>query len=54
MVPFGYYKNLWQGSDFSLSVNSAKQMVKLGVSADYGVCTSKRKVGTTCTSVVNK
>ncbi|KAJ4906113.1 minichromosome maintenance 10 [Raphanus sativus] len=42
------------GSDFSLSVNSAKQMVKLGVSADYGVCTSKRKVGTTCTSVVNK
>lgn len=42
------------GSDFSLSVNSAKQMVKLGVSADYGVCTSKRKDGTTCTSVVNK
>ncbi|KAF3549627.1 hypothetical protein DY000_02002824 [Brassica cretica] len=42
------------GSDFSLSVNSAKQMVKLGVSADYGVCTAKRKDGTTCTSVVNK
>ncbi|KAL0792262.1 hypothetical protein Bca101_063639 [Brassica carinata] len=42
------------GSDFSLSVNSAKQMVKLGVSADYGVCTSKRTDGTTCTSVVNK
>ncbi|EOA27249.1 hypothetical protein CARUB_v10023368mg [Capsella rubella] len=42
------------GSEFSLSVNSAKQMVKLGVSADYGVCTAKRKDGTTCTSVVNK
>ncbi|CAH2061649.1 unnamed protein product [Thlaspi arvense] len=42
------------GRDFSLSVNSAKQMVKLGVSADYGVCTAKRKDGTTCTSVVNK
>ncbi|ESQ45995.1 hypothetical protein EUTSA_v10000193mg [Eutrema salsugineum] len=42
------------GGDFSLSVNSAKQMVKLGVSADYGVCTAKRKDGTTCTSVVNK
>ncbi|KAH0854700.1 hypothetical protein HID58_057768, partial [Brassica napus] len=32
------------GSDFSLSVNSLKQMVKLGVSADYGVCTAKRKM----------
>ncbi|XP_010428994.1 PREDICTED: protein MCM10 homolog [Camelina sativa] len=42
------------GCEFSLSVNSAKQMVKLGVSADYGVCTAKRKDGTTCTSVVNK
>ncbi|CAN8314543.1 unnamed protein product [Cochlearia groenlandica] len=42
------------GRDFSLSVNSAKQMVKLGVSADYGVCTAKRKDGTSCTSVVNK
>ncbi|KAL1208223.1 hypothetical protein V5N11_034939 [Cardamine amara subsp. amara] len=42
------------GREFSLSVNSAKQMVKLGVSADYGVCTAKRKDGTTCTSVVNK
>ncbi|KAJ0232426.1 Minichromosome maintenance 10 [Hirschfeldia incana] len=42
------------GSDFSLSVNSAKQMVKLGVSADYGVCTAKRKDGAACTSVVNK
>ncbi|KAH0850947.1 LOW QUALITY PROTEIN: hypothetical protein HID58_095099 [Brassica napus] len=30
------------------------QMVKLGVSADYGVCTAKRKDGTTCTSVVKK
>ncbi|CAA0368123.1 putative minichromosome maintenance protein [Arabidopsis thaliana] len=42
------------GREFSLSVNSAKQMVRLGVSADYGVCTAKRKDGTTCTSVVNK
>ncbi|KFK37066.1 hypothetical protein AALP_AA4G208400 [Arabis alpina] len=42
------------GRDFSLSVNSPKQMVKLGVSADYGVCAAKRKDGTTCTSVVNK
>ncbi|XP_024014106.1 protein MCM10 homolog isoform X2 [Eutrema salsugineum] len=55
--PYGIWKIVRKdkvGGDFSLSVNSAKQMVKLGVSADYGVCTAKRKDGTTCTSVVNK
>ncbi|CAA7028334.1 unnamed protein product [Microthlaspi erraticum] len=55
---FGLFNSLLRkdnaGRDFSLSVNSGKQMLKLGVSADYGVCTAKRKDGTTCTSVVNK
>ncbi|KAG2331781.1 hypothetical protein Bca4012_018657 [Brassica carinata] len=42
------------GSDFSLSVHSAKQMVKLGVSADYGVCTAKRKDGTRAFCKIHK
>ncbi|XP_010935110.1 uncharacterized protein [Elaeis guineensis] len=39
---------------FSLSVYSAGQMLKLGTSADYGVCKGKRKDGMACTMIINK
>ncbi|XP_010531537.1 PREDICTED: protein MCM10 homolog isoform X2 [Tarenaya hassleriana] len=42
------------GHGFSLSVSSAGQIVKIGASADYGVCNGKKKDGIHCTSVINK
>ncbi|KAK6228925.1 hypothetical protein SCA6_017876 [Theobroma cacao] len=43
-----------QGSGFSLSVGAPNQILKIGTSADYGVCKGKRKDGTACTLVINK
>lgn len=37
-----------------MSVNSASQMVKLGVSADFAICKGKRKDGMPCSMVINK
>ncbi|XP_018679980.2 uncharacterized protein LOC103980630 isoform X2 [Musa acuminata AAA Group] len=42
------------GKGFSLSVYSASQMLKMGTSADYGICKGKRKDGMACTMVINK
>ncbi|XP_021900527.1 protein MCM10 homolog [Carica papaya] len=42
------------GSGFSLSVCSASQILKIGISVDFGICEGKRKDGTRCTSAVNK
>ncbi|KAJ4803917.1 MCM10 minichromosome maintenance deficient 10 [Rhynchospora pubera] len=42
------------GKGFSMSVNSASQMVKLGVSADLAICKGKRKDAMACTMVINK
>ncbi|KAG8368085.1 hypothetical protein BUALT_Bualt15G0008600 [Buddleja alternifolia] len=39
---------------FSLSVYSAKHVLKLGTSADIGVCQGKGKDGVACTTVINK
>ncbi|CAI9104749.1 OLC1v1003495C3 [Oldenlandia corymbosa var. corymbosa] len=39
---------------FSLSVYSAGNILKIGTSADYGVCKGKRKDGIACTIVINK
>ncbi|CAN6482670.1 unnamed protein product [Victoria cruziana] len=43
-----------KGKEFSLSVFSASQIVKLGSSLDYGVCKGDRKDGTPCSMVINK
>lgn len=43
-----------QGTGFSLSVYSPSQILKIGTSADYGVCNGKRKDGMSCTLVINK
>lgn len=43
-----------QGSGFSLSVFSHNQILKMGISVDYGVCKGKRKDGMACTAVINK
>jgi Primase zinc finger len=37
-----------------MSVNSASQMVKLGVSADFAICKGRRKDGMACSMVINK
>ncbi|URD96162.1 Primase zinc finger [Musa troglodytarum] len=42
------------GKGFSLSVYSASQMLKMGTSADCGICKGKRKDGMACTMVINK
>ncbi|XP_062177620.1 uncharacterized protein LOC133882453 [Alnus glutinosa] len=42
------------GTGFSLSVYSSSQILKIGTSADYGVCKGKRKDGMLCTLVINK
>ncbi|OAY77705.1 protein MCM10 homolog isoform X1 [Ananas comosus] len=42
------------GKGISLSVYSAGQMVKMGTSADYGLCRGKRKDGMPCTMAINK
>ncbi|KAG0484262.1 hypothetical protein HPP92_008341 [Vanilla planifolia] len=42
------------GKGFSLSVYSVSQVLKIGTSADYGVCKGKRKDGEPCTMVINK
>ncbi|KAI6701060.1 hypothetical protein NL676_015384 [Syzygium grande] len=39
---------------FSLSIYSPSQILKIGTSADYGVCKGKRKDGMACTLVINK
>ncbi|KAF8033182.1 hypothetical protein BT93_D1936 [Corymbia citriodora subsp. variegata] len=39
---------------FSLSIFSPGQILKIGTSADYGVCKGKRKDGMACTLVINK
>ncbi|EOX97677.1 Minichromosome maintenance 10 isoform 2 [Theobroma cacao] len=43
-----------KGSGFSLSVGAPNQILKIGTSADYGVCKGKRKDGMACTLVINK
>ncbi|XVF67928.1 hypothetical protein PTKIN_Ptkin10aG0161800 [Pterospermum kingtungense] len=43
-----------KGSGFSLSVNAPNQILKIGSSADYGVCKGKRKDGMACTVIINK
>ncbi|KAF3796454.1 MCM10-like protein [Nymphaea thermarum] len=43
-----------KGKEFSLSLFSASQIVKLGTSLDYGVCKGDRKDGTSCSMVINK
>ncbi|KAK6136610.1 hypothetical protein DH2020_029643 [Rehmannia glutinosa] len=42
------------GKGFSLSVYTAKHILKLGTSADFGVCQAKGKDGVGCTTVINK
>ncbi|KAK4437632.1 hypothetical protein Salat_0097200 [Sesamum alatum] len=42
------------GRGFSLSVYSAKHILKLGTSADIGICQGKGKDGVACTTVINK
>ncbi|CAN1192506.1 Protein MCM10 homolog [Linum perenne] len=42
------------GPGFSLSVYSPNNILKMGTSADYGVCKGKRKDGLACTLVINK
>ncbi|KAF8405420.1 hypothetical protein HHK36_010326 [Tetracentron sinense] len=43
-----------EGKGFSLSVYSAGQILKMGISTDYGVCKGKRKDGMACTLIINK
>ena len=43
-----------QGTGFSLSIYSARQIMKMGTSVDYGVCKGKRTDGMACTLVINK
>ncbi|KAB2045852.1 hypothetical protein E1A91_D01G197600v1 [Gossypium mustelinum] len=43
-----------KGSGFSLSVAAPNQILKIGTSADYGVCKGRRKDGTACTIILNK
>ncbi|KAE8698737.1 glycosyl hydrolase family 35 family protein [Hibiscus syriacus] len=43
-----------KGSGFSLRATASNQILKIGTSADYGVCKGKRKDGMACTLVVNK
>ncbi|XP_042431567.1 protein MCM10 homolog isoform X1 [Zingiber officinale] len=40
--------------EFYLSVYSASQMLKIGTSADYGICKGKRKDGVACTMIIDK
>ncbi|KAL6517436.1 hypothetical protein OROMI_033137 [Orobanche minor] len=42
------------GNGFSLSVYNAKHILKLGTSADLGVCQAKGKDGVPCTNAINK
>ncbi|XP_039126941.1 protein MCM10 homolog [Dioscorea cayenensis subsp. rotundata] len=42
------------GSGFSLSIYSATQFLKIGTSADFGICKSKRQDGNACTMAINK
>ncbi|ESW09341.1 hypothetical protein PHAVU_009G119500 [Phaseolus vulgaris] len=42
------------GTGFSLSIYSARQIMKMGTSVDYGVCKGKRTDGMACTLVINK
>ncbi|KQJ91245.1 hypothetical protein BRADI_4g36530v3 [Brachypodium distachyon] len=42
------------GKGFSVSVASVGQMMKMGVSADFGMCKGKRKDGMACTMATNK
>ncbi|CAM8937833.1 unnamed protein product [Rhodiola kirilowii] len=42
------------GLGYTLSIFSASQMLKMGTSADFGVCKGKKKDGNPCTIVINK
>ncbi|KAM7270982.1 hypothetical protein ACFE04_030196 [Oxalis oulophora] len=42
------------GGGFSLSVQSSNQTLKMGISADFGVCNGKKKDGLACTAAINK
>ncbi|KAK9164541.1 hypothetical protein Syun_005443 [Stephania yunnanensis] len=42
------------GKGFSISVFTAGQVLKMGTSADYGVCKGDRNGGAPCTTVINK
>ena len=46
--------NALQGSGISLSIFSAGQVLKLGISVDFGICCGKRKDGMPCTMFINK
>ncbi|RAL48447.1 unnamed protein product [Cuscuta campestris] len=39
---------------FCLSVYSVNNILKMGTSADYGICKGKRKDGVACTQLINK
>ncbi|GAB4853177.1 hypothetical protein Ancab_017364 [Ancistrocladus abbreviatus] len=47
-------RNDTSGTGFSLSVYNAGQMLKIGISVDYGVCKGRRKDGMACTMVINR
>ncbi|KAJ3692810.1 hypothetical protein LUZ60_011905 [Juncus effusus] len=42
------------GKGFVLSIYSANQMIKMGISADFAICKGKRKDGLSCTMTINK
>ncbi|PKU60183.1 protein MCM10 homolog [Dendrobium catenatum] len=42
------------GQGFSLSLYSVGQILKIGTSADYGICKGNRKDGMACTMAINK
>ncbi|ERM98510.1 protein MCM10 homolog [Amborella trichopoda] len=43
-----------KGSGFSLSAYTASQILKLGTSADFGICKGKRKDGNPCSMAINR
>ncbi|KAM0945530.1 putative minichromosome maintenance protein [Dioscorea sansibarensis] len=47
-------RNDGMGRGFSLSIYSATQILKIGTSADFGICKGKRKDGSACTMAINK
>ncbi|KAF0925961.1 hypothetical protein E2562_018760 [Oryza meyeriana var. granulata] len=43
-----------RGRGFFVGVASVGQMMKMGVSTDFGICNGKRKDGMGCTMAINK
>uniref|UniRef100_A0A0E0LYG8 Uncharacterized protein n=1 Tax=Oryza punctata TaxID=4537 RepID=A0A0E0LYG8_ORYPU len=48
------YPHCQRGRGFSVSAASVGQMMKMGVSVDFGICKGKRKDGIGCTIAINK